>query len=490
MKRGGRNMQKIKLRTKVEVIGAIIFVAMLVAVSAAAVTRTITDSTDNSYTFIRNSNGKYWEATGANLQTAIDDLTTGGTVYVPAGTINVTSQVLIKNKVWLKGSGIGNTVIRQADATTFTHSVIWAETRNNFTISDMTIDGNRVGVTDNYNEILVEYCKNFIIRDIVMINPTKMGLSVKYSSSGMISNIYCSGITGPYEAFGAGESRQLTINNIIIEDCLSTHTAQAIDFTGMKDSTISNMNVNGAAYGMKLTGASDRMNENCSFTNIVLSNIAKSEGLKIQFSKHCSFNNIHISMLSLTGIDTQGIMVYTDSGNTKFISLSNIHIFNSNGTGLTVTADNVSVNNLFVYKTKHSPGVYLSGAEDITMSNVNIQDSKSSGIIISNTLRVTIIGGIISNSGEDGISMATAKYTVLNSLTITNNNYDGIDTTTTSCNNYTISNCYFNGNGKAIDTGSTDNYYIITDNTCYGDAIDDNNAGATKVVADNIGTIT
>lgn len=93
-------MQKIKFRTKVEVIGAIIFVALLVAVSVAAVTRTITDSTDNSYTFIRNSNGKYWAATGANLQTAVNDLAaTGGTVWVGSD-ITLTSALKI-NKSYI-----------------------------------------------------------------------------------------------------------------------------------------------------------------------------------------------------------------------------------------------------------------------------------------------------------------------------------------------------------------------------------------------------
>lgn len=93
-------MQKIKFRTKVEIFGAIVFVALLVAVSAASVTRTITDSTDNSYTFIRNSNGKYWEATGANLQIAVNDLaTTGGTVWVGSD-ITLTSALKI-NKSYI-----------------------------------------------------------------------------------------------------------------------------------------------------------------------------------------------------------------------------------------------------------------------------------------------------------------------------------------------------------------------------------------------------
>jgi len=93
-------MIKIKLRTKFEIIGALLFIALLVAVSAESVTRTITDSTDNSYTLIRNSNGKYWAATGDNLQIAINDLGSGG------GTVWVGSDITLTTTLKLNRSYI------------------------------------------------------------------------------------------------------------------------------------------------------------------------------------------------------------------------------------------------------------------------------------------------------------------------------------------------------------------------------------------------
>jgi hypothetical protein len=76
-------MHWIKFRTKVELIITAFIIVLLLAVSAASVTRIITDSQDNIHTFIRNSNGKYWEVTGSNLQTAINDLgNNGGTIWV------------------------------------------------------------------------------------------------------------------------------------------------------------------------------------------------------------------------------------------------------------------------------------------------------------------------------------------------------------------------------------------------------------------------
>ena len=80
---GGRKMGIIKLRTKIEAFIVICFLIMLTTVSVLSVTRTITNSGDNSYMLIRNSKGNYWDPTGANLQAAINDLgDSGGTIWV------------------------------------------------------------------------------------------------------------------------------------------------------------------------------------------------------------------------------------------------------------------------------------------------------------------------------------------------------------------------------------------------------------------------
>lgn len=44
--------------------------------------RWINDSYDNKDTLIRNSNGNYWAATGANIQLALDDLAEIGRAHV------------------------------------------------------------------------------------------------------------------------------------------------------------------------------------------------------------------------------------------------------------------------------------------------------------------------------------------------------------------------------------------------------------------------
>jgi len=109
-------MQKIKLRTKIESMIIIFFVMMISVITVKSLTRTMTDSMDNVDTFIRNSNGKYWEVTGSNIQAAINDLEMNvlyesrgaphGTVWLPGNmTITTSSTIRIKPHVTLDMGG-------------------------------------------------------------------------------------------------------------------------------------------------------------------------------------------------------------------------------------------------------------------------------------------------------------------------------------------------------------------------------------------------
>lgn len=79
------NKKMFSLKRKAEVIIVALFLITIFTLSVMSVTRTITDTSDTIDTYIRNSNGKYWAATGANIQTAIWDLnsTKGGFVRLP-----------------------------------------------------------------------------------------------------------------------------------------------------------------------------------------------------------------------------------------------------------------------------------------------------------------------------------------------------------------------------------------------------------------------
>ncbi len=80
----------------------LLFLVLTTLYLVGSVTRSLSDTQDNKDTLVRNSNGKYWEPTGANIQAAIDDVASsgGGTVWVGSD-ITLTSTINMKDNVQL-----------------------------------------------------------------------------------------------------------------------------------------------------------------------------------------------------------------------------------------------------------------------------------------------------------------------------------------------------------------------------------------------------
>lgn len=134
---------------------------------------------------IYNSKGGIWNATGANLQLAIDDLKTvthGGTVYIPSGVIEITTTLTIRhNGTSLKGAG-NTTVLRLGNAQNkdllqigYGADISGSTGANNLTISDITFDMNNANndaiADNNRNAIDIRgYSRDITIRDCQFIN--------------------------------------------------------------------------------------------------------------------------------------------------------------------------------------------------------------------------------------------------------------------------------------------------------------------------------
>lgn len=85
---------------------ALLFI--LIAIPTAwSVTRILSDTQDTAETFIKNTNGNYWEATASNVQVAIDDLNNNsGTVWLPGGvTFTILSTLVIEEDAALDMGG-------------------------------------------------------------------------------------------------------------------------------------------------------------------------------------------------------------------------------------------------------------------------------------------------------------------------------------------------------------------------------------------------
>ena len=83
----------------------VLFFAVFSIYLVGSVSRNISDTQDNKETLIRNSNGNYWEANNANIQAAINDLGSGGTVWLPRGTFVITQSIQLNSNMKLVGAG-------------------------------------------------------------------------------------------------------------------------------------------------------------------------------------------------------------------------------------------------------------------------------------------------------------------------------------------------------------------------------------------------
>ncbi len=471
-------MNKLKLRTKVEVVLVVLLLLSITTASVMSITRTISDEGDDVYTFIRNSNGNYWEATGANIQAAIDDCGSYGWVEIPEGTIDISTIIYMDNNIWLRGSGIGATVLRQANGANL-GDIIYCADLSKFTISDLTVDGNRANNPNGFNNIEADGCTDFIIRDVFITSPSKGGLRIDDSSRrGVVSNVQITDIDGTQQGLAVATAYDMRFSDIIVWDCDDDF---AIDFSNMHSSIVNNIRVYDTPMGIKITGASygNYYNE---YNNIVVNvnEDAADAALKIQYAHYCNFNNIYAEG---TGIIVYGSTYFCDNNN-----FNNIHIRNTNTYGLSVGGNNNNFNNIYIENTG-TYGIYVTG-DGNKFSNCNVSKHGNYNLF-EGANHFDIISSSFNNGGEYGLVIKDCHYFSISHCEIINNGYDGIDLSIGSANsNYSIDNCIFYGNdgadNLAIDCHANDDYIIIVNNICYNDGIDDHYQ--TKgIVENNIG---
>jgi hypothetical protein len=124
-------MKKINLRTVIEVCCLVsLWILLGTVITVMSVDRTITDSGDSSYTLIRNSNGHYWDPTGANLQLAINDLgNNGGSVWVGSD-ITLSSELHMRNYTTLDFEDHKVTLTSDISFLNLTNGVWYSTVRN------------------------------------------------------------------------------------------------------------------------------------------------------------------------------------------------------------------------------------------------------------------------------------------------------------------------------------------------------------------------
>lgn len=437
--------------------------------------RSISSSQDNKETMIRNSNGKYWQPTGANLQIAIDDTAvSGGSVWLPAGTIVLPNpQLDMKSNVHLMGKGRGITVLQTCNGCS---AGIEAYGQSNFTISDLTINGNRHNGGLGNGIQVRGGSSDFIIDNIQISSAQSNALFISGAEKGFVSN---------YKANDIGEFHGLALNNVNESVFSDVMTYDIDDGYAVNLHTVHNCGFNNfvteSYWGVKMV---DYQSSNNNFNNFQIRLINNSEGhqgLKLNRIDSSNFNNIKISG------SYKGIACSTNCYNNNFnniiieqpnaygihldgghdLNFKNIKILEPESYGITISgsSENVSFDSMLIKNASY--GFRLDGPEDIKLSNTVIANSSIYGVYLNGVSDVQVTRSVIKNSGTRGIHVSdngdSSDYLISDCI-IDGTPNQGIYIADVQSSNFIVTNNVLVNTGSGIQNDSTGANQLITDN--------------------------
>jgi len=177
-------MQGLKDSFKRKLVTYTPYIILLLLIGASfigmSVTRTLTNTSDTTYTYIINSKGSIYDVTQSGLQSAIWDLnsTNGGWVELPVCTISCVSPIIVNYSISLRGAGIGNypngnplTLIQVTNATFVGDSLIkYGPITKTLALQSIKIEGIMFKGNNNevvHNGLLMENTQHALILNCV-----------------------------------------------------------------------------------------------------------------------------------------------------------------------------------------------------------------------------------------------------------------------------------------------------------------------------------
>jgi hypothetical protein len=512
----------IRTRTKIEAVLAVAFLLVISISSVFAVTRTISDTGDTVDTYIRNSKGNYWTATGANIRTAIFDLnsTSGGTVWLPSGTLYVSVFTKLINHVAVIGAGKGVTVIKAANGMTTDIIGCWdsgtTTARNNVTLKDFTIEGN----STCSNGVIFMRVTDFLIDNIETRNTKANGFSISemgttnHCTRGVISN--CVSInadvlaSGSYHGLGIAGLSDSRISDIY---AYNNPGSFGIDFHAVHNCTISNALVERCGYGIKFFGDVGEWGGDNTVSNINIRDCVQALGSSMWMKRehNSTFSNVNIYGGLYTGLVIDG---------SSYLTIVGLHIDQASTGEVGLKIDDgiadpthITISDGYIRNPKAARAAFtMEDSNNVTISNMDFIGALNAQQI-ANTKYITFVGCRFLQ-GTYGVALVNTKYTKFSSCDFNYNSLDGVETGIGTANtNYSFINCNFISNAKGMDIEGDSNITIMgcffqgnsddgvecnavdsvifTNNLCWGDSFDDNIVRAPKIVAtaDNIGMV-
>lgn len=213
----------LKNRTKIEAVAVGLLLILITFGSVFATYRTITSSSDNASVFIRTSNGGMYNATAANLQTALTSLSTtnGGTVWVPPCNLSVSTSLSLVNNTHLIGAGKNSILFKADDANVV---IISIHGQSNCTIEKIMFNCNNIdqsAYTGAIDFTQASWSRNDTIKDCYFYRSNKSFIDCQERTAYItIENNYFDNISTSANYPGAIwlSGSYCTIKNNVIKD--------------------------------------------------------------------------------------------------------------------------------------------------------------------------------------------------------------------------------------------------------------------------------
>jgi len=412
------------------------------------VTRTITSSSDNIDTFIRNSNGKYWTASAANLQSAIDDLDnesgwvdgSGASVTGVSTTIKVGDYCTLKNIRIIHGSGANVTAITNYDT---------SNGNTHITLENIFIDMQGTTCTESYenhpyshaNGVTLRKCDNTTIKGCELNNTVGCAIYLMVCDDSVVrdNTITHAGLTFEGSALLANhvngvfidssENCKILDNHIMDVYSCGITTEMRLGYKRSSHILIDGNTITDAMYGIYVERVS-----NHTITNNVITDIAKTEayssgaasGLRIGASTDVLCVNdtlISDNIISNCGSDSVSCGIYADGYRN---TIANNKVYEQTGYGLSLGfgSDNICKGNSFDTTTNSA----ITGVSYNTVFDGNIiSESAVYGIAYSPSTASSNECSVISNNlimGTDGVRINSHNMVISgNTITDTSDMY-------------------------------------------------------------------
>jgi len=303
--------------------------------------------------------GIHYEKTSAGIQAAINALpSTGGKIFLPAGTYSINSTTTIPSNVWIEGAGASSTILylqNNSNCTVFTNSD-HTNGNSNIKISNLKIDGNKDNNTGTCHGIWFYNVSNSKIENTYIYNVEDYGIYVYNSSATNYDNNVISNniIDSNYRGIQIETSKY----NILTNNVIKNNSNRGLVLYGGTFNTASNNIIrNNGDIGLLITG-----NNNTITGNIIEHNTK--DGIQVLSSRNTIVGNMvrYNGNPGASGNDDDGIYV---SGGIQHNIISSNECLVNDRAGIYVSSDyNLISSNRAIIESGQEYGIYISTGSD------------------------------------------------------------------------------------------------------------------------------